>query len=132
MKKMFAFKSLMGSISTLSETREQLEGIMQANPMFVGMTEIVEIDYNDAPLTEVGETTKAKLTALFNQDGKKVKNFHAGWGPGFYALSADERMQLLYDILTQVDTAPSNRFPESKQPKVDVRELCARLHDERP
>lgn len=127
---MFAFKSLMGSISCLSETKEALEAIMQANPLYNGMTEIVEIDYNDAPITEVGKATKEKLLAMFGDEtGRKLKHFHADWGPGFYALSADDRLKTLLDILTKVHNAPtykfndSNRAPASKKPKVDVRDF---------
>jgi len=125
MKKMFALKSIMGSISSLSETREALEALLESEPLYSGMSEIVEIDYNDTPLTQIGEATKAKLTAYLSRKGQRLINFKADWGPGFYALSADERLQTLYDILTRIDDeAKPLKFNDSrwKEPPPEMRD----------
>ncbi len=100
---------------------------MEANPLYSGMTEIVEIDYNDTPITEVGEAIKEKLLEMFGDPERKLKHFHADWGPGYYALSADDRLKTLLDILTEVHDAPTYKFKDSNRPKVDVKEFVKNL-----
>lgn len=122
MIKAFALKSLMGSISQVTLDRSQLEKLLENDP-FGGMAEIVEINYNDAPLTEVGEKIKADL--LTKMTDKNLINFKADWGPGFYELSADDRMKLVYDLLTEDHGEPirfndSHRAPKGKQPEIDL------------
>lgn len=107
------------SITNITLDRTQLEELLADDP-FAGMYDIVEIDYNDAPLTEVGEKIKEELVELMTKSG--LTNFKMELGPKFYEKSADERMQYLMDIFTMDWSKGKETFKESDQPSVDLKD----------
>jgi len=135
MIKAYAIKGIDGSITSVTTDREALEKYLEANPLYSGMIEgIVEIDYNDEPLSEAGEKLKTDLVEAMTKKG--VQHFHMSLGPKFYEKSADERMQFVWDILHDVHNATpltdeelqenfdvdNYKAPRSKHPQIDLNE----------
>lgn len=95
MIKIWALESLDGSVTLTSDSKEQLEAYV-ANTPLASMCTIVEMDYNDDPITERGERIQEELRELM----KDVVNFRMDKQRGFYEMHIDDRLQLIYDILT--------------------------------
>ena len=90
MIKLFALQELDGNIQAVSTSRETLEH---------SELEIIEINHDDAPLTEVGELLSEKVTELL-KGAYETKLFRSA---NFYEISADARVQYIYDLLQDYD-----------------------------
>ena len=139
MIKVFALVGIDGEVHVVHQNREELEAYLEKEPMVAIMCaeEIVEMDYNDDPVTERGLELEEKIKAALVD----VKKIHINKQVGFYAMHIDDRYQLIYDVLTRVDSIdehpeildadieqhpiPLSAFteaPKSKQPQVDLEE----------
>lgn len=119
----FAMVGMDGEVYAIHEDRAQIEQYMAAEPLSAAMCSIVEVKYNDDPVTERGLELEKKIKERL----KDVRKFHINKQVGFYEMHIDDRYQLIYDILTREGTpfefGDSNReAPESKQPEVDLEE----------
>ncbi len=125
--KAFALVGIDGEVHSVVTDRQQLVDFL-ANQEFSLGEEIVEFEYNDEPMTERGKELAEKIQGLI----KDVRKIHMNKQIGFYEIHVDERLQMIYDMLTQTGSyAEAEPFsfndrryaPRSKQPKTDVAEI---------
>lgn len=127
--KAFALVGIDGEVFLVDESREKLEEY-QANSVFPSFAEsIVEFEYNDEPITERGLELQEKLKVLL----KDVRKIHMNRQVGYYELHVDDRLQLVYDLLTtprEPFSFNDSHAPKSKQPKLDVERYAKSLDKE--
>ena len=123
MIKTFAMVGLDGEVFAVHEDRAQIEQYMASDPLSAVSCSIVEMDYNDDPVTERGEELREMIMPLL----KNVRKLHINKQVGFYGMHIDDRYQLIYDILTREGELfefddSHKKAPESEQPQVDLEE----------
>lgn len=62
-----------------------------------GISEFVEFEYNDAPMTAKGAETQEKILKLLN-----IRGFKMDPSPEFFEMHIDQRLQLVYDTLVKL------------------------------
>lgn len=97
MIKMFALVGLDGEVFLTHEDRAQLQEYNDRNGF--GMYNIVEMNYNDDPMTERGEKLSARIEETFGKD--LIKNLHLNKGVKFYEMHIDDRLQMISVIIHQ-------------------------------
>lgn len=100
--KQFALCGADGEVIGMANTREEIEAAINDDPLFSpfsSMTDIVEFEYNDAPITSLGEEYKEKIRLLFEE--RNVSYFRFSKQIGFYEMHIDDRFKYIYDILTE-------------------------------
>lgn len=107
----YALVGIDGEVHAVVTERQQLEDHL-ANQEFDFGGVIQEFEYNDEPITERGQELAAKIQVLM-QDVRKI---HMNKQIGFYQIHVDDRLQMIYDMLMEAETAPTFRFNDSNRP----------------
>ena len=100
--KQFALCGVGGEVIGMANTREELEAAISDDPLFSpfnSMTDIVEFEYNDAPITSRGEEYREKIRVIFEE--RNVNYFRLNKRIGFYEMHIDDRFEYIYNILTE-------------------------------
>lgn len=95
MIKVWALQGIDGEIHAVSVDREPLDKYVAQDPLG-GLSSVVEIDYNDDPITERGEAIQEELKVIL----KDVRKLHINKQAGFYAMSIDDRLEYLKMVFT--------------------------------
>jgi hypothetical protein len=124
----FALVGIDGEVHAVMEDRQKIVDYLATDSLGALYNEddnIVEFEYNDEPMTARGQELVVKIQELM-QDVRKI---HMNRQVGFYEMHVDDRLQLIYDMLTKTGNFAqaepfsfndSHKAPRSKQPSMDV------------
>jgi hypothetical protein len=107
MQQAFGIQSFDGSIIGVGGSREAFEKLIQENPMAGVMSEIIPLEINLEPLTEKGLAIQEEIRRVWEE--RNISNLHFDKQPGWYKLSADERAQVVLDMINIDSNDPSMR-----------------------
>ena len=95
-------------------TQEVAQESKDGMSYFGEMVDIQEIDYNDEPLSDEGRARAAVLQDLLVE--KRITKLHMSKLPGFYKMSADERVEFMINMIN-IDKSEAKVYGA---PKSDV------------
>jgi hypothetical protein len=119
----YALVGIDGEVHAVVTERQQLENHLANQEFDMGET-IQEFEYNDEPMTERGKELAAKIQALM----QNVRKFHMNKQIGFYQVSVDDRLQIVYDALTRLD-ADIEHYPPSLDAELETHGIRSSIQE---
>lgn len=80
------------------DTEEQCQDYIDGLDYLGCMLTATEVEVNQEPLTQRGTDTWEKIRAVYESKG--ITYFHMSLMPGFLAMSMDDRVQFIFDMLS--------------------------------